>query len=165
LNTNLVGSDRILATAEAHKCYDLVCAKRQPDAETITRKKEILGDAKKFIFDDTVQAFYVAAVVGQIVQAGKRPSIDEKAREGLILLQHWERQEKRDLRNALEFLVTAEYKVTEPKEILQVVAELAEVGIRKIRDVITQYGEIDDYLSGIVETLRKETAKEGLPLE
>ncbi len=143
----------------------MVCQKRQPDAETITRKKEILGDAKKFIFDDTVQAFYVAAVVGQIVQAGKRPSIDEKAREGLILLQHWERQEKRDLRNALEFLVTAEYKITEPKEILQVVAELAEVGIRKIRDVITQYGEIDDYLSGIVETLRKETAKEGLPLE
>ena len=165
MNTNLVASDRILATDEAHKCYDLVCGRRQPDAETITRKKEVLGDAKEFIFDDTVQAFYVAAVVGHVVKNGSRPSIDEKAKEGLILLQHWERHEKRDLRNALEFLVTAEYGVTEPKEILQVVAELAEVGIRKIRDVVKQFGEIDDYLSGIVVTLRKETEKEGIPLE
>ena len=165
MNTNLVGSDRILATEEAHKCYDLTCAKRQPDAETITKKKEILGDAKKSIFDDTVQAFYVAAVVGHMLQRGKRASIEQKAREGLIQLQHWEKKEKRDLRTALEFLVTAEYGVTEPKDILQVVAELAEVGIRKIRDVVIQYAEVDDYLSGLVVNLRKETDEEGMPLE
>jgi hypothetical protein len=161
---SLVSSTRISATSEAHKCYDLLCGARQIDAQTAAMRKELFGDPKRVIFSDTVQAFYVAAVVGHFKQEGKRPKIEGKAKEGLILLQHWERQEKKDLRKALTFLVKLEYGAKDPKEVLQIVAELAEVGIREIKDKVVQTGDTD-FFDSVIEFLRKETDKKGPLLE
>lgn len=149
--TQLVSPTRISATAEAHECYDLLCGQRQVDDET--KRRRIM------IFADTVQAFYCAAVVGHLLQRGERYAVKEKAREGLILRQQWERKEKADLRKALTFLANMEYGVTEPDEVLQVAAELAEVGIRHIKKKVFENGDFD-WNQMLVE-LRKETEKRG----
>ena len=73
--------------------------------------------------------------------------------------QQWERAEKEDIRKALTFLVKLEYGKSEPNEVLQIVAELAERGIRHIRDKVFESGEYN-FLE-IVEKLRKETSKRG----
>jgi hypothetical protein len=104
-----------------------------------------------------VQAFYCAAVVGHLLQRGKRHEVNEKAAKDQLILrqQHWDQREKADLKKALTFLVNIEYKVTDEDEVLQVVAELAEVGIRHIRDKVTETGEYD--WVGEINRLRKKT--------
>lgn len=163
MNTQLASSDRILATPEAHECYNLLCGQRPVEADTLTKRKEVFGDPKKTIFSDTIQAFFVAAVVGHLLQDGARPTIEDKAKAGLLLLQQWEREERRDIRKALTFLAKMEYDAKDPKEILQVIAELSEVGIRHIRDKVVESGDFD--LSQLINRLRKETDKKGVLLE
>jgi hypothetical protein len=151
LSTSLVSPTRISASTEAHECYDLLCGQRQ-----------IADDVKKrriLIFTDTVQACYCAAVVGHLLQRGERYLVKAKAKEGLILIQQWERKEKSDLRKALTFLTKLEYGVSEPDEVLQVVAELAEVGIRHIREKVFETGDFE--WTQLVEELRKDTVKRG----
>ena len=149
--SQLVSPTRISATAEAHECYDLLCGQRQVGDET--RRKRIV------IFTDTVQAFYCAAVAGHMLQRGERYAVKDKAKEGLILRQQWDRKEKADLRKALTFLANMEYGVTEPDEVLQVIAELSEVGIRHIKKRVFENGDFD--WGQMLLELRKETQKRG----
>lgn len=149
--SQLITPTRVSATAEAHECYDLLCGQRQVDDEI--KKKRIL------IFTDTVQAFYCAAVVGHMLQRGERYTVKDKAREGLILRQQWDRREKADLRKALTFLANMDYGVTEPDEVLQVIAELAETGIRHIRKRVFENGDFE--WEQMLTELRKETEKRG----
>jgi hypothetical protein len=141
-----------------------LCGQRQITAEVASKRKELFGNPKKTIFSDTVQAFYVAAIVGHFKQDGKRPKIEDVQKEGLILLQHWERQEKKDLRKALTFLIKLDYKAKEATEVLQIVAELADVGIQEIRDKVTESADTGMFDS-IIDFLRKETDKKGVLLQ
>ncbi len=138
----------IYATAEAHECYDLLCGTRQVEDPEL-KKKQIR------IFSDTVQAFYCAAVIGHNLQQGTRYIVKDKAtkRKGLLQRQQWERKEKSDLRKALTFLVNLEYGVSEGDEVLQVVTELAEAGIRHIRKKVFENGDFD--WNSILDQLRK----------
>ena len=135
MTTSLVSPTRISATEEAHECYDLLCAgQKNPSVETLKRQKELLG---KPLFDDLVQAFFAAASVGAYLQKGKRYDVKGKAKE-LILRQQWDRREREDLRLAFTYLAKLEYDAKDDNEALQVVAELAEVGIRYIRDKVVE---------------------------
>jgi hypothetical protein len=154
---SLVSPTRIFTTLEAHECYDLLCGQRKnASLEVLKRQKELLG---KHLFDDTVQAFYVAAAVGHLVQRGKRYEVKGKVEE-LILRQHWERAEKRDLRKAFTYLAKLEYGAkNDENESLQIVAELAERGIRFIRDKVVDAHEFD--FKTMLDPLRRMTKERG----
>lgn len=160
MTTSLVSPTRLSATLEAHECYDLLCRQRKnPSPEILRRQKEHLGGEP--LFDDTVQAFYGAAAIGHLIQKGKRYEVKGKAEE-LILRQQWERAEKRDLRKAFTYLAKLEYGVKDDKDgnqSLQIIAELAESGIRYIRDKVVERNEFD--FEKMLDPLRKVTKEQG----
>jgi len=153
---SLVTPSRILATEEAHDCYDLLCGRRKADYEVKKGRRELIGE--KQVFDDTVQAFYVAATVGHLLQRGNRPHIEGKASE-LILRQHWDRQEKRDIQQAFTYLAKLEYDASSSDDVLQIVAELAEVGIKYIKGKVVDTGDFD--FKAMLDPLRKMTKEKG----
>ena len=161
MTVSLVSPTRISATIEAHECYDLLCGQRKnPSPEMLKRQKEHLGDDWP-LFDDTVQGFYAAAAIGHIIQQGKRYEVKGKVEE-LILRTHWERADRRDLRKAFTYLAKLEYHVKDDKDgnlSLQVVAELAEAGIKYIRDEVVERNEFD--FERMLERLRKTTKEQG----
>jgi hypothetical protein len=95
------------------------------------------------IFQDTPQAFFVAAVIGHLLQGGKRYEAPGKRSELLQRAEQWDRPDREILRNAFTFLGKLEYGVKEPDDVLQVVAELAEVGIRHIWKEVDTKGYFD----------------------
>lgn len=125
---SLVNPSRILATEEAHKAYDYLCKARKVEVE-LKKEREQRGTV---IFQDTPQAFFAAAVIGHLLQGGKRPQISGKRSELLQRAEQWDRPDREVLKNAFTFLAKLEYEAKEADEVLQVVAELAEVGIRQI---------------------------------
>lgn len=160
MTASLVSPTRISATLEAHECYDLLCGQRKnPSPEILERQREHLGGEP--LFDDTVQAFYAAAAIGHLLQKGKRYTAKGKLEE-LILRTHWERADRRDLQKAFTYLAKLEYGVKDDKDgndCLQIIAELAEVGIRHIRDKVLEKNEFD--FEKMLESLRKVTKEQG----
>ena len=155
MTISLVSPTRISATAEAHECYDLLCGSRKnPSVEVQKRQKELLG---KPLFEDTVQAFFAAAAVGHVLQKGKRYEVKGKAEE-LILRQQWERHERDDLRKAFTYLAKLEYGAKDENDALQRVAELAEAGIRYIRDRVVETSGFD--FESTLEPLRRMTEEQ-----
>ena len=148
----LVTPTRVLASEEAHKCYDTLCGARK------TKSEERYKGRKK-MFADTVQAFYAAAVVGHVLQRGERHVVKGKTRE-VLLLQQWERREKEDLRKALTFLAKIEYKAVSEDDVLQVVAELADRGIKHIWGKFNVAGDFD--YSNTLDQVRKKTGNTSL---
>ena len=118
------------------------------------RQKELLG---KPLFDDTVQAFFAAASVGALLQKGKRYEVKGKAEE-LILRQQWERKEREELRLAFTYLAKLEYGAKDDNDALQVVAELAEAGIRYIKEKVEQTNGFD--FETLLAPLRRATAEQ-----
>ena len=147
LKNTLVTPTRILASEEAHKCYDILCGARKTKSEEKYR-------GGKEMFADTVQAFYAAAVVGHVLQKGKRHVVGGKTKE-LLLRQQWERREREDLRKALTFLSKIKYKAVDEDDVLQVVAELADLGIKHIWGKVDVSGEFD--YSDTLDQVRKKT--------
>jgi hypothetical protein len=156
MKTTLVDSTRIYATLEAHECYDLLCGTRQVGEDILTRRNELLGG--KPLFHDTVQGFYTAAAIGHLVRKGKKYDLQGKI-EGLILRQQWDRAEKEELRKAFTYLAKLEYGAKDEKESLQIVAELAETGIRFIRDKVVETHEFD--FQTMLDPLRRLTKGQG----
>lgn len=153
MDDSLVSRTRIFATEEAHKYYDYLCKGRQVSADIDRDRKE-----KGWItFTDTPQAFYVAAVVGHMLQNGERYSVSGKKRELLLRAEHWERMEKTDLRRNFTYLAKLEYNAREPDDILQVVAELAERGIRHIWEHYQTRGTFD--FTDLMSKLRESTKR------
>ena len=136
----LVSRSRVLATEEAHKCYDYLCKRREVTPE-LRKEKEQRGT---IVFQDTPQAFYVAVIVGHLLQGGDRYQVKGgKPRELLQRAEQWDRPEKETLRNAFTFLAKLEYGVKEQDDVLQVVAELSERGIRQIWQEVDTKGFFD----------------------
>jgi hypothetical protein len=157
MKTSLVSPTRIFATPEAHECYDLLCGSRKnPSPEVLKRQRELLG---KHLFDDSIQAFYAAAAVGHLLQKGNRYEVKGKTEE-LIQRQQWERTEKTDLRKAFTYLAKLEYGAKDDRdESLQIVAELAERGIRFIRDKVVDTHDFD--FETMMAPLRRITKERG----
>jgi hypothetical protein len=79
--------------------------------------------------------------------------------EELILRQQWERQERRELRKAFTYLAKLEYGAKDENESVQIVAELAEAGIRYIRDKVVETNEFN--FETMLDPLRRNTKKQG----
>jgi len=158
MTTSLVSPTRVSATPEAIECYDLLCGQRKDTSlEVVRLRQEHLGG--EHLFADTVQAFYTAAAIGHLLQKGKRYVVKGKAKE-IILRQQWDRTEKRELRKAFTYLTKLEYGAKDDKdESLQIVAELAEAGIRYIRDKVIETNEFN--FEEMLEPLRRATEKQG----
>lgn len=151
MSERLVAPTRIYATTIAHQHYDALCKKRQKDPRMRIE-----------IFSDTPQAFYVAAAVGHLLQKGQRYIVKEKiSKDGLILREHWDRPDKSFLKMAFTYLVKLEYNVSSEDDVLQVVAELAERGIRHIGEKVSETGDFD--FVHIIDQLRKDTTEELSP--
>lgn len=136
---SLVTPSRILATDEAHKAYNYLCKARKVDID-LKKEREQRGTV---IFQDTPQAFFVAAVIGHLLQGGKRYQANGKRSELLQRAEQWDRPDREILRNAFTFLAKLEYGVKEPDDVLQVIAELAETGIRHIWKEVDTKGFFD----------------------
>lgn len=151
MSARLVSPTRIFGTTIAHECYDALCKKRHEDPRMRIE-----------IFSDTVQAFYVAAAVGHLLQRGQRYVVKAKiSKQGLILREHWDRPDKRFLKMVFTYLAKLEYNVASEDDVLQVVAELAERGIKHIRDKVSETGDFD--FITLIDQLRKETTDEQPP--
>ncbi|MCJ7634547.1 ATP-binding protein, partial [Candidatus Bathyarchaeota archaeon] len=150
MSTRLVSPTRIFGTTIAHECYDSLCKKRQVDARM-----------RKEIFSDTVQAFYVAAAVGHLLQRGQRYVVEAKTSKELLSREQWDRPDKKSLKMAFTYLAKLEYNVASDDDVLQVVAELAERGIRQIKDRVSETGDFD--FITLIDQLRKETIDEQPP--
>jgi len=151
MSTRLVSPTRIFGTTIAHECYDSVCKKRKADARM-----------RKEIFSDTVQAFYVAAAVGHLLQRGQRYVVEAKiSKEELLSREQWDRPDKKSLKMAFTYLAKLEYNVASDDDVLQVVAELAERGIRHIKDKVSETGDFD--FITLIDQRRKETIDEQPP--
>jgi hypothetical protein len=148
---SLVSNTRILGTAEARDCYDSLCKKREDRADMRTE-----------VFSDTVQAFYVAAAIGHLLQRGQRYVVKAtKDIRELLSREQWDRPDKKSLKMAFTYLAKLEYGVASDDDVLQVVAELAERGIRHIKDRVSETGDFD--FITLIEQLRKETTDEQPP--
>jgi hypothetical protein len=112
----------------------------------------------KPIFHDTVQGFYTAAAIGHLLQKGKKYHVEGKT-EALILRSHWESSEKAELRKAYTYLAKLEYGAKDEHESLQVVAELAEAGVRFIRDKVVETHEFS--FETMLDPLRRVTKERG----
>ncbi len=154
MTVSLQNKTMIRSTVEAYKYYNALCRgrpgitgeeeeKEESSEKSIDEDIDAEADAGFEQFADGPQAFYCAAVIGHLVQQGKRYEVKGEVRDLLRRAEQWDRPEKEDIRESLGVLVKLHYNVTNPDEILQVVAELAEAGIRRIYEEVREGGEFD----------------------
>lgn len=157
MTVSLQNKTMIRSTVEAYKYYNALCRgrpgvtgeEREEEDEESTEAKPVDEDVNDDIdegfeqFADGPQAFYCAAVIGHIVQQGKRYEVKGEVKDLLRRAEQWDRPDKEDIREPLSVLVKLHYGATNPDEILQVVAELAEVGIRRIYEEVRETGQFD----------------------
>lgn len=155
MGTPLVTQSRIYASTEAIKLYDALCKKRHDESA----RAEELEQRRIELFSDTPQAFFVAAVVGHLLQRGERYLLTNKTHKELISRDQWERPDREQLRKAFTYMVKLEYHVSEAEEVLQVVAELAERGIRHISDTASKTGGFE--FTELLDKMRQETERRG----
>ncbi|MDA4127791.1 MAG: hypothetical protein OK452_11420 [Thaumarchaeota archaeon] len=153
MDNNLVSKTRIYASEESHKYYDYLCKTRQVSKEIEHERKE-----KGLVtFSGTPQAFFTAAAIGHMLQGGERYVVKGKVKELLLRADHWDSYEKEDLKRNFTYLAKLEYHVRSPDDVLQVVAELAERGIRHIWDQCQRRGSFE--YPKIIGELRSSTSK------
>jgi hypothetical protein len=144
----------IRSTTEAYKYYNALCRGRpgvtEGEEEEESPNDKPLDENENDDFEkgfeqftDGPQAFYCAAVIGHLVQQGKRYDVKGEVRDLLRRAEQWDRQDREGIKEPLSVLVKLHYGVTDPDEILQVVAELAEVGIRRIYLEVKESGQFD----------------------
>ena len=78
--------------------------------------------------------------------------------EELILRQQWDRKEREELRLAFTYLAKLEYGAKDDNDALQVVAELAEAGIRYIKEKVEQTNGFD--FETLLGPLRRATTEQ-----
>jgi hypothetical protein len=153
MTVSLQNKTVIRCTVEAHKYYNTLCKGRpgltgeedegEESAEAKPLDEDIEAEVGSEQFADGPQAFYCAAVIGHLVQMGKRYEVKGEVKDLLRRADQWDRPDKQDIREPLSVLAKLHYGVTDPDEILQVVAELAEVGIRRIYEEVRETGQFD----------------------
>jgi hypothetical protein len=153
MTVSLCNKTVIKQTVEAYKYYNALCRGRpgvtSAEEEESQEPKELDENETDDIdegfeqFADGPQAFYCAAVIGHLVQQGKRYEVKGEVRDLFRRADQWDRPEKDDIKEPLSVLAKLHYGVTNPDEILQVVAELAEVGIRRIYEEVRENGQFD----------------------
>jgi hypothetical protein len=154
MTISLQNKTMIKSTVESYKYYNALC-KGRPGV-TDAQEEDESGEAKGLDeqgdddldegfqqFADAPQAFYCAAVIGHLIQQGKKHQVEGQVRDLLRRAEQWDRPDKDDIRQPLTVLVKLHYGVTDPDEVLQVVAELAEVGIKRIYDEVRESGQFD----------------------
>jgi hypothetical protein len=144
----------IRCTSEAFKYYNALCKGRpgvtDEREEALTKQTQGLdaeddneSESEFEQFTDAPQAFYCAAVIGHLIQQGKRPSVSGELKDLLRRAEQWDRPDRDEIKRPLTSLAKLHYEVSDPDEVLQVVSELAEVGIRQIYDEVKEYGQFD----------------------
>ena len=163
MTLSLQNKTTIRCTVEAFKYYNALCRGRpgmkdEGEEESLEAKAvdEDANDEENFEqFADGPQAFYCAAVIGHLVQQGKRYDVKGEVKDLLRRAEQWDRPDKDPIREPLSVLAKLHYGVTNPDEILQVVAELAEAGIRGIYAEVRETGQFD--FQKRIEDLRTES--------
>jgi len=151
MTVSLQNKTVIRCTVDAHKYYNVLCKGRpgltgEEEEESTDEKsldEDIEAEEGSEQFADGPQAFYCAAVIGHLVQMGKRYQVEGEVKDLLRRADQWDRDDKLEIREPLSVLAKLHYGVTDPDEILQVVAELAEVGIRRIYEEVRETGQFD----------------------
>jgi len=140
----------ILATTQALEYYAKFCERQ---------KAKNPYDKDYEIFQDKHQAFYAAAIIGHEELRGERYEVKGKLDE-LIRIGYWTGtgEECTNIRDAFTYLVKLNYKHHDKKpiqddEVIDVVAELAECGIRKIHKIYESQDEFN--FQGTLDELKK----------
>ena len=134
----------IEVSKEAYRMYRAMCrgeseeddAIQQPIASTATKKKRITRFPNK-VFPGNTQAFLVAASLGIINNKKERPGKDT---EQLIRGEYLRTNKNYEV---FRQLIKSRYKVQTDREIIDLIVEFSEFGVRELYNEFHKTGDID----------------------